>query len=285
MSEERFAAADVRALGPDPRIGLLATVAEDGWPHVTLLATLGPDGPRRLVFGQFCEGRSKEHVRREPRAGWFLMTPDRRWWRGRARWTGAERSGPAVDAFNQQPLYRYNAYFGVHTAHHLDLVAVDGRGRLSIARLAAGAALAAAAGVVLRPPPRPAAARGGEPPLGPWVARHLAAPTTLAVLAWIDAEGSPRLVPGVTARPLAGRRLVLAATDAPRDRPPSGAPTAVFALDLKLRSALVSGRVRWHEPPLGPAVGTLDVERVYDPMPPLAGPVWPREPLVAVREF
>ena len=35
--------------------------------------------------------------------------------------------------YNQRPMWRYNAYFGIHTVHHLDLVSAEGPKALPIA--------------------------------------------------------------------------------------------------------------------------------------------------------
>lgn len=280
MNDRRFTPDDLQRLAPDPRIGVLATADADGLPHVTLVTTLAANGPDALVFGQFCEGRGKDNLRHEPRVGFVLMDPGRRWWRGRAHWTHAERTGAHVDAYNQKPLFRYNAYFGIHTAHHLELMAIDGRGRLSIPRLLAGTAAAVALAPVARPP-------RGEPALKPWAEHHLSSPSTLGFLAWLDEDGAPRVVPGVAHAPVAGRRLILAPTlalEAIRDIP-ARAPVALFALNLRTESVLVGGALRWRAVPGGALVGVLDIDRVYNSMPPLAGPIWPERPLSAVVRF
>ncbi len=122
-----FSTADIRALEPAMKIGLLATVNDRGLPHLTLITTLKAAAEKELVWGQFIEGRSKQHIRHNPRVGWLIMTLDRHFWRGKSLFTRTERSGPDFDFFNNQPLFRYNAYFGVHTVYYMDLVAHSGK--------------------------------------------------------------------------------------------------------------------------------------------------------------
>ena len=54
-----FSAADIEALRPLLKIGLLATVNGDGQPHLTLLSSLQANTTRQMIFGQFTEGLSK----------------------------------------------------------------------------------------------------------------------------------------------------------------------------------------------------------------------------------
>src|SRR5208337_3154221 len=59
-----FTRADIEAHAPAMKIGVLATVSENGLPHMTLLSSLRASSPTRLTFGQFTEGFSKTNVRR-----------------------------------------------------------------------------------------------------------------------------------------------------------------------------------------------------------------------------
>ena len=110
-----FSADDIQALQPAMKIGLLATVNPEGLPHLTLLASLRANTPTQLTFGQFIEGTSKGFLRQNPRAGFLVMTLDKNLWRGKATFTHTARQGPEFDLYNNQPMFRYNAYFGVHT--------------------------------------------------------------------------------------------------------------------------------------------------------------------------
>ena len=44
------------------KIGLLATVDPQGLPHVSLITSIQAKSPDALMFGQFSEGLSKQHV-------------------------------------------------------------------------------------------------------------------------------------------------------------------------------------------------------------------------------
>ena len=109
---------EINAFSPTVKIGLLATINPDGLPHLTLLSSLQANSPDQMIFGQFTEGLSKEHVLAEPKVGWLIMTLDRQLWRGKATFTHTAKQGPEFEMYNNTPMFRYNAYFGIHTVYY-----------------------------------------------------------------------------------------------------------------------------------------------------------------------
>ena len=268
---------DIAAFEPDAKIALLATVDPDGLPHVTLITTLMAKGPERLMFGQFSEGRSKRHVRANSKAGWLVMNADKEVWRGRARWTHAVTEGEDYELYNRRPIYRYNSYFGIHTVHYLDLVRSEPKCKLAMPAVVAGALLATAARLTSR-------RREEQRILKPWAASHLAGMATLKYVSWVDDDGYPLVVPVVPCAPVGSTRLVLAPTVFKADLRAlkQGTPVAVLALNLKLESVLVRGVFDgWRGLP-GLRTGALDIDFVYNSLPPVHGQIWPPLPLQAV---
>jgi hypothetical protein len=115
-----FSAADLQSFAVPMKIGLLATVNPQGLPHLTLISTLQGSAPQTVTWGQFTEGLSKRHVRQNPRTGFMIMTLDKRLWRGKATWTRVAKTGPEFEMYNNQPMFRYNSYFGIHSVYHGD---------------------------------------------------------------------------------------------------------------------------------------------------------------------
>ncbi|HSA22172.1 MAG TPA: pyridoxamine 5'-phosphate oxidase family protein, partial [Myxococcota bacterium] len=187
MRRTRLTAEAIEAFTPDVKVGLLATLDPRGLPHVSLITSLTAKGEGALMFGQFTEGRSKLHVRQDPRVGFLVLSMDRRMWRGKARWTAATREGEDHLAFNARSMFRYNAYFGVHTVHHLELVAVSERMRVPLPSMLAGGLRARLV--------RPSLGAGRPEVFNAWTRRHLQGLTTLKFLCFADADGYPRLVP------------------------------------------------------------------------------------------
>jgi hypothetical protein len=270
MLHDRLESEALTAFAPDVKVGLLATRDADGRPHVSLITSLAARDETHLMFGQFSEGWSKQHLRRDPRAGFLVLTLDRRLWRGKARWTGAETEGADHQAYNARPMFRYNAYFGVHTVHHLELVATTRRETLPLVGMLAGGLLSQAGRLSFGGKHRP-------DPFNAWTRRHLQAATTLKFLAWTDPDGYPRLVPCVPCA-LDGRdRLLFATTVHGRELGAlqGGTSVAVFALNLQTESVLLRGTYRGARG-LGPArLGALDIDWVYNSMPPTPGPIYP----------
>ncbi len=272
--------ADVEAFAPDAKVGLLATVTPQGTPHVTLITTLSGCAPDTMLWGQFCEGASKQHVLTEPRVGFLVMTLERQVWTGRARWLDATVQGPDLDAFNQRPMFRYNAYFGIHTSHRMKLESVRGPEPLAIPSMAVGAISASVVGPAVSKRRVPSALR-------PWAVSLLRGLQTLKFLCWIDGDGYPRLIPAVGAAPAGSSRVVVSAMGHRGDlldlEP--GRPVALFALNLQMESVLLRGRLGAFRGPYGLELAPLDIEQVYNSMPPKQGLVWPQQPLEPVRSF
>ena len=109
----------------DSKIALVAVKDDEGYPHVTMLSTLMAKDEKSLMFGQFCEGLSKQFIVQRPKAGFLLMSVDKELWRGRAVYTHTETTGPEFDIMNQKPLFRYNTYFGIGRVYYLDLLDIS----------------------------------------------------------------------------------------------------------------------------------------------------------------
>lgn len=273
MDRDRLDADAVAGFAPDAKVGLLATRDPRGLPHVSLITSLSALDEQTLVWGQFTEGRSKQHVRDEPRTGFAVMTLDRKLWRGKADWLRAAGDGPEYVQFNRRPMFRYNAYTGVYAVHYMRVAAASGRLGLPLAGMLAGAPLAAAGRVL--------AGRSRSAVFNPWTLRHLASLTTLKFLCWIDEDDYPLIVPLVPCLPAGSDRLVFSPTvftaDFARLKP--GTTVAVFALNLQTESVLLRGPFRGFRG-VGPMrVGTVEVRWVYNTMPPVSGQIYPPEAL------
>jgi len=261
------------AFESDAKVGLLATMDPRGRPHLSLITSLSAKGSRGLVWGQFTEGRSKRYVRQNPRVGFLVMTLDRKLWRGKATWTRAEQSGEDYQRFNRRPMFRYNAYFGIHTVHHMDLVEISGPAKLPLLGMTAGALKTALTGPLL--------GSSGRAVLNSWTRRHLAALTTIKFFCWVGVDGYPAIVPCVPCRPAGRQRLAFSpSVFKPELRGLSeGTPVAVFGLNLQTESVLVRGPFAgWRGPP-GARLGLIEVDWVYNSMPPTPGRIYPPVPL------
>jgi hypothetical protein len=263
----------------DAKIGLLATIGPEGLPHISLITSIQLKGPDQIMFGQFSEGLSKKHVKGNPRTGFLVMSPDKEVWSGKARWTGEASSGEDYEMYNRKPMFRYNSYFGIHTVHYLELVTLSDKASLPTVGIAIGSLVTS----LVR---RRAATEPPERILKPWAERLLTGLGTLKFLSYVGEDGYPAIVPVVPCQAAGSTRLIFAPT-VHREAlaaVPLGATVAVFGLNLQMESVLVRGRFSGYQRYLGLKAGLIDIDWVYNSMPPMQGPIYPERPMTPVTE-
>jgi hypothetical protein len=172
--------------------------------------------------------------------------------------------------YNRKPMFRYNSYFGIHTVHYLDLVAFSGGESVSTAGVAIGSLMASFAR-------RFAASQGGGPILTPWAEKHVTRLGTLKFLSYVAGDGYPTIVPVVPCQPAGSTRLLFAPTVHREELAaiPSSTTVAVFALNLQMESVLIRGRFSGYRRYAGLRAGAIDIDWVYNSMPPMQGPIYP----------
>ncbi len=275
-----FSASDIRAFEPELKIGLLATVSPEGLPHVTLISSLAACSPTQVVWGQFTEGLSKQYIRQNPKAGWLIMSLQKELWRGTATFRHTRQAGPEYERYNNQPMFRYNAYFGIHTVYYMDLVEHTGRQPLPMKRVIAAAVLTMWVRALRRLPV-------GAVAINRWTWNLLNKLDNLKFVAYVAADGYPRIIPVIQAQPLGRQSVIfsLAAYGEELREIPKGATVAVFGMALSMEDVLLRGEYQGvRRVGLAPC-GIVDVNWVYNPMPPAPGQIYPRLPLEPITAF
>lgn len=269
----------IKVSAPAEKIGLVATVNPDGLPHLTLLTSLRAAGPRQLTVGEFCKGSSKQHMQQNPRAGFLIMTRDRALWRGKAHWTHLRQEGPEYEQYNNLPMFRYNAYFGINTVHHLDLKAMSAPEKLPMGAILRGILRTRLAGRAL--------AQGAcEKILTPFAYRLLNRMDSLKFIAFMDDDGYPWIIPVIQCQTADGSRLVFARQPYGIElaRIPQDSKVALFGLTMAMEDVLVRGCYHQDRHRLT-HLGIVDIDWVYNSMPPCHGQIYPPEPLTPVVDF
>jgi len=275
-----FSAEDIQSTQPAMKIGLLSTVTPEGLPHVTMLSTLMACGPAQLSFGQFTEGFSKKHILNNPKTGFLIMSLDKNLWRGKAAYNHFAKNGPEYDYYNNVPMFRYNAYFGVHTVYYLDLVSHTGKSPLPMNRIIFAAVQTMLARALGRKP-------GVQSVLNGWTRAFLDKIDNLKFLSYVGADGYPVLIPAIQAQSL-DKQHVLFSTSVYTDELeaiPAGADLAVFSMALTMEDVLLRGKYQGLRRVGGVRAGVVAVDWVYNPMPPTPGQVYPALELKPVTEF
>ena len=275
-----FSEADMKAFEPAMKVGLLATINEAGWPHITLISTLQASVPTEVIWGQFAQGLSKKFVRDNPRTGFLIMTLDKALWRGVADFTHTERQGKEFDMYNNLPMFRYNAYFGVHTVYYMDLVAHYGREILPMGRVVQAAMKTAIA--------RAFSGRGGrEKVLNLWTRSLMNELSNLKFLSYVRADGYPALIPVIQAQASDSARVIfsVSAYRAELEAIPDGTTVAVFGLSLDMEDVLMRGTFQGIRRIGGVRCGVVGVNWVYNSMPPKPQQIYPPVTVEPVTVF
>ena len=127
---------------------------------------------------------------------------------------------------------------------------------------------------------------GDVPVMNPFTVGLFNQLDALKLLAWVDSAGWPQLIPVVQCQAADTGHLVfstLAWGDELR-AVPTGTEVAVFAANTKMESVLVRGAMRFGRR-LGVPYGAVDVDWVYNSMPPAHGQIHPPVPLEPVTRF
>ena len=280
MTYTAFSDEDILAMQPAMKIGLLATVNPEGLPHLTLITTLMSCAPTQLSWGQFTEGLSKQFILQNPKTGFLVMSLDKQMWRGKATFTHTARKGKEYDFYNNTPMFRYNAYFGVHTVYYMDLVTHSGRQSLPMGKIIWAAMLTMLARTLGKKD-------GREPVMNDWTRRLMNKMDNLKFLAYVDGDGYPVILPVIQAQCLDANQVIfsMAAYGDELDTIPSDCAVAVFGMSLTMEDVLVRGTYLGKIRIAGVQAGSVVVNWVYNAMPPVPGQVYPPLPLEAVRQF
>lgn len=258
---------DIKEFAKTMKVGLVATIDDKGDPHITILSTLMAKTEKEMMLGEFVTGVSKSYMQKNPHCGFLIMNLEKQFWTGRMDWTRLIKEGEDYIMYNMQPKYRYNTYFGIHTVHYFNLLDIsDGR------KLDMGGIIMNALKVAI--------IKGGkkneekERVLKPWAFNLMKNMATLKYISYIDTEGYPRIIPVIQAQAATSFRLVLTAKPYGEELAaiPTGARVAVFGLNLDMENVLTKGTFSGFKS----GVATVDIDRVYNSMPPKQGYIYDR---------
>ena len=274
-----FTEADMKAFEPAEKIGLVACVNPDGLPHVSLITSIMAPDPTHLTLGQFCKGLSKEYIQSNPHVSFIVMTMDKRMWRGRAQWTHVKSEGPEYERYNDIPMFRYNTYFGIHAVHYLDLIETTGGASLPMSRIVLSALLTKLTKGFCTSGSRKRILK----PFAEDLFNQLGA---LKFISYVGTDGFPVLVPVIQCQAADSRRLIFTALAFGDElsRIPKGTTVAIFALNMNVEDVLVRGTFRGFRRVMGLSVGTVDIQWVYNSMPPAHGQIYPEVELSPVLD-
>jgi len=279
-TRKSFTVDEITALKPNEKIALVATINEDGLPHVTLLTSLLALDDTHMALGEFSKGVSKEYIKKNNEIGFCILTMNMDMWRGKARYTHSATEGPEYEMFNEFPMFRYNTYFGINTVHFFDLEQVNEKERLPL-----GAIAKATIATLLSK--WKAKQQKAEKPLGVFGFELFNRLDALKFAAWIDSDGFPKIVPVLQAKASDPGTIVFSPLAYTEEllQLKQGTPVAIYALTVKMENILTRGIFNGYKRYAGIKLGLCDVNWVYNSMPPVHGQIYPLVPLQPVKEF
>lgn len=255
----------------DSKVGVLATEDEIGYPHLSFISSIQSFGEDAITFGQFSAGLSKRFILDRPHVGFLALSADKRYLSGNATYTHSANNGPEFDLYNNKPLFRYNSYMGFYRVFYCNLERITGLQALPMGAIVLGALLSRVKALFCAK-----SARRALPFAGKQLFAQLG---SLKFLSWFDEEGRAVLLPVVQATSAGTDRIVLCGLPFGKTlrNIPENAKAAILCLNLQMESVLVKGRY---------SKGVLEIERVYNSMPPKMEYVYPRdERIEPVRSF
>lgn len=257
------------------KIALVACHDEQDDVHISLLSSLANRGDDEMVVGEFVQGLSKTFFHNKPEAAFLIMNLAMNFWTGTMNFYDSRTEGEEYIRYNEMPLYRFNTYFGIHTVHYAKLREVSERRKLNLAGIVGNTLRVAFAGPFFK--------GENDEVFNVWTRQHTKKIGTLMFLGFTGQDGYPRLVPVIQAKSVSDSRILL--TTAPykklaRDLE-DGARASIYALNLDMEAVLLKGKFQRY----AGGLGAIDVDRVYNCMPPIHRYIYPPTSWETVKKF
>lgn len=280
MKRTSFSQEEMEAFRPSEKIGLISCVNPDNEVHVSLITSIMASSSNQLTLGQFCMGRSKWFIQQNNRLSFLIMTLDRKFWRGKSRWTHKRTDGPEYEVYNEMPMFRYNSYFGINTVHYLDLLEVEGPVPLPLGKIVPAA-------LATRIVKQTWKTSNNNRVLKPFAENLFNDLGSLKFISYLAEDGFPRLIPIIQCQASDSRRLVFASLPFSDELKtiPIDSTVAVYCMNMSMQSVLIRGKFRGFDRKWGIDAGSIDIAWVYNSMPPLNDQIYPEVALSPIETF
>jgi hypothetical protein len=280
MKKNSFSQEDMKAFEPSEKIALVATVNPEGLVHITLITSLMAKSPTEMMFGQFSRGLSKWFLQKNPNASFLILNMDKNIWRGKMRWIRKTTEGPEYELYNDMPIFRYNSYFGINSVHYLDLIETRGKESLPVSKIVPSALLTKLA---------KGGARTGiqETILNAFSQNLFNQLDTLKFISFVGEDGFPVIVPIIQCQAADSRRLIfspMAYSDELKGLK-EDTPVSIFALNMQMQSVLTRGIFNGFRRNRLIKTGSVDINWVYNSIPPIHAQIYPEVELKPVVNF
>ncbi|MBU1145184.1 MAG: hypothetical protein KJ971_04945 [Firmicutes bacterium] len=243
------------------KIGLVSTIDENNSPHITVLSSIMGKGTSQMILGKFIEGYSKEFFQKRPKSSFLIMNTNKEFWIGKMNYNHESKEGEDYINYNNQPLFRYNSYFGINTVYYFDLVKISDKLVLPMTKVIYNAILSKLFKSKYKGDRLKKA-------MNDWTYHFLSKMDTLTFISYIDEDGYPKIVPVISAQSASSSRIVF------RNQPfremllpiKKGQDIAILGFSMTMETVLVKGMFSGFDK-MG--LGYLDITRIYNSMPPV----------------
>jgi len=263
---------------PEIMAKFVATVDSAGYPHLSMITSNCAISPTATKWGEFTRGMSKGNVVKNPKQGLLFMTAQMpfEFLQIKATLDHVSLEGEDAVDFNQMALFRYNTYMRVYRVFFNSVVAARSIRGISLMGITKG---------ILKG----FGSKGNKGQqetarLNPLGRRLFNGAVFPKFIAYIDSDGYPIIIPCFQARSADGIRIYIPTTQFKEDLAciPPGSKVSMFAMDFETVSQMVKGTLI----DSNPKNLLVDIEWVYNSMPPKVGTIYPKiEVLEKVSDF
>jgi hypothetical protein len=178
-------------------------------------------------------------------------------------------------------MFRYNAYFGIHTVHYMDLMETYGKETLPLLQIGLGSILTKVTKSAARQESRT------ERILKPWAEGLFNRLDAIKFLSYIGDDGFPAIIPLIQCQAADSTRLAFSplAYHEELSALRQGSSVAIFGLTMEMENVLVRGVFIGFGKRRGVTLGCMDINWIYNSMPPKPGQIYPVQKLGAVVNF
>ncbi|MHA1972469.1 MAG: hypothetical protein ACTSW1_05740 [Candidatus Hodarchaeales archaeon] len=255
---------------------LIATIDHRGWPHITLISFNKAKNPHEIVWGQFVEGSSKKNVLRNSKQAAFYMNAKMpfKFVQVKMDLERTQKGGEDCEEFSRSQMLRYMTYTNVHTAYYNQVVAATNIRPLGLFGILKGALVNFFAKSALK-------LKNVEEKLPEFGYKIINQVANAKVLAFIDTDGYPIIIPVFGLAAPDKHRLVFPLTQF-KDELTSVIPNSkvatyvIVSAGMELTSIHVNGTLKGFKKARGVTYGIIDIDEVYNSMPPLHGVIYPK---------
>ena len=261
----------------DVGLKLLATIDPRGWPHITMISFNRAKTPEQVVWGEFTVGTSKRNVLQNPKQGAFYMNAVMpfKFLQAKITFDHRVKGGEDCDHFSRGQMLRYNTYMNVEKAYYNFVKAVTLVMDLEVLAIAKGLIL----NLFAKRKAKDSNAENKMPLLGYDLYNN---PFNPKFISFLDPDdGYPLIVPCFQIRAPDRSKLIFPYSQFKEDleKLKEGAHVSTFAViadEIELINLVIQGTFSGTQKFGGVKCGIIEIDEVYNSMPPVAGVIYPK---------